>query len=291
MTWFLDLRALRVGGPPAREVTVRESANNRYDFRAIRDLVKAVRGKDVLLGTHGFNVNRQQGIDSLENWGNLLALGDSALFVGILWAGDSRWVPVLDYPFEGNEAIASAHLLAPFLDEYFTEAISLSFASHSLGARLVLETIHYLRRTVKRLTLMAGAIEDNCLNKEYKEAAAKVNEISVLASRRDDVLKLAFPLANPVADIISRGHPYWQGALGYDGPDTPYPTNVRAGWQIPDQWGYGHGDYLGGVPPALAPPVNIPQPNSPLLSSKPAWSAGFVSTRFSQLATVLKIHR
>ncbi|MDD5581497.1 MAG: alpha/beta hydrolase [Methylobacter sp.] len=270
---------------------VRESTNKRYEYRTIRDLITAIRGKNVLFGTHGFNVNRQHGIDSLENWGNLLALGDSALFIGILWAGDSRWVPVLDYPFEGNEAITSAHLLAPFLDGYFTEAVSLSFASHSLGARLVLETIHRLRRSVKRLTLMAGAIEDNCLNKEYKEAAAKVAEISVLASHRDDVLKLAFPVANPVANIISREHPYWQGALGYDGPNTPYSPNIRAGWQIPDQWDYGHGDYLGGRPPALAPPVTIPQPTSPLLSSKPAWSAGFVSTRFLPLATVLTVHR
>ncbi len=213
-------------------------------------------------------------------WENLLTLDEDTFFIGILWPGDSRWVPVVDYPFEGDEAITSGQLLAPFLNKYFAVAISLSFASHSLGARMVLETIRKMDRSVRRLTLMAGAIDDNCLIDEYRDVAAKVEEISILASRSDYVLKLAFPIGNPLAGIITRGHPYWQGALGYEGPDSPYPNNLRSGWQILDDWDYSHGDYLGGIPPALLPPVNFPQQGTPKPNSKPAWSAGFVSTRF-----------
>lgn len=277
MTWFLDLRANSAGGNPAREVTIRQSANDRFQ---VRDLVNEAHGRDVLFGTHGFNVNRKEGITSLSAWANLLNLGDGTLYVGVLWPGDSRWAPVLDYPFEGDEAIASGRLLAPFLDQHFTGAASLSFASHSLGARMVLETIRKMNHPVRKVILMAGAIDDNCLVKEYRDVAAKVNEISVLASRKDNVLKLAFPIGNPLAGIITRGHPYWQGALGYDGPDNPFPHNLRSGWQIPDSWNYGHSDYLGGTPPALAPPINVPQHSGPAPTSKAAWSAGFVSTRF-----------
>jgi len=277
MTWFLDLRADSAGGNPAREVQVRQNGDMVFTMDA---LLEKVRGRDVLLGTHGFNVNRKDGIKSLSLWSKLLQLDESALFVGVLWPGDSRWLPVVDYPFEGDEARDSGRLLAAFLDKHFGEAASLSFASHSLGARMVLEAVHQMRRRVRRLTLMAGAIEDNCLIKEYRDVPAKVDEISVLASHGDYVLKLAFPVGNPLGGILYRGHPYWHGALGHDGPEAPYPGNLRAGWQIPDNWDYGHGKYLGGSPPPLAMPVNVPPKGAPEPVSKPAFSAGFVSTRF-----------
>ena len=282
MLWFLDLRANSVGGGPARDVRVCREVN--YCGFDPRDLVEAARGRNVLFGTHGFNVNRLEGIANLSAWADLLNLGDNSLFVGVLWPGDSRWAPVVDYPFEGGEAIDSGRLLAPFLDRNFTEAVSLSFVSHSLGARMVLETIRQMRLSVRRLILMAGAIDDNCLTGEYRDAARKVEEISFLASRGDNVLKLAFPIGNPLAGIITRGHPYWQGALGYDGPDRPYPQNVRMRGQIPDNWSYDHGNYLGGTPPPVTLPVDIPPQGTPSPKTgsawKPAWSAGFVSTRF-----------
>ncbi|MEI2767656.1 MAG: alpha/beta hydrolase [Nitrosomonas sp.] len=284
MTWFLDLRADSAGGNPAGYVTIRQNANDCFN---VNDLLKEVRGRDVLFRTHGFNVNREEGIADLSAWANLLELGDNTLFIGVLWPGDSRWAPVVDYPFEGDEAITSGRLLAPFLDKHFTEAVSLSFASHSLGARMILEAIRQMSRSVRvrRLIMMAGAIDDNCLIEEYSDAAKKVDEISVLASHEDVVLKLAFPIGNLLAGIISRGHPYWQGALGQDGPDSPYPENIRSGWQkIPDGWEYGHGDYLGGTLPAMPPPVSVPKEGSPSPSRSlyPAWSAGFVSTRFQR---------
>jgi hypothetical protein len=51
----------------------------------------------------------------------------------------------------------------------------------------------------------AGAIDDNCLTTEFKAAAAKIGEISVLASKKDEVLSAAFPLGNLVAGIIVAG--------------------------------------------------------------------------------------
>ena len=281
MTWFIDLRAISKGGVCATEATLRRSDKTQAP---LSELLSVIEGKHVLLGTHGFNVDRQEGIGSLTAWEHLLSLDEQTVFIGVLWAGDSRWLPVLDYPIEGEEAIASARLLAPFLDEHFNRATGLSFVSHSLGARMVLETISNLRREqVERLILMAGAIDDNCLNREYKTAARKVREISLLASPCDRVLQLAFPLGNPLAGIISRGHPYWHSALGYSGPDAPYVSNLRPGWLIPKAWNYGHGDYLCDEPYSLAqkqpPPVYAPIKNSTVPTDNPARSAGFVSTR------------
>jgi hypothetical protein len=194
---------------------------------------------------------------------------------------------VLDYPIEGDEAMRSARVLASFLDGNLQGAVSLSFASHSLGARMVLETIRQLKRPIpiRRLTLMAGAIEDDCLTEEYRDAAAKVTSISVLASRSDAVLQWAFPVGNLARELISWRHPHWHGAIGRAGPSTTC-TNLRAGWQIPTRWDYGHGDYIGDTSPhprPLPPPVDVPSQTEPEPMGQhwePAWAAAFVSTRF-----------
>jgi hypothetical protein len=86
-----------------------------------------------------------------------------------LWPGDARWVPFVDYPIEGDEAIKSGQLLAEYLSVNFRGANSLSFSSHSLG-RMVLETIRNIPSSFKLNTvaMMAAAIDDTCLSGEYK---------------------------------------------------------------------------------------------------------------------------
>ena len=126
----------------------------------------------MLIATHGFNVNRADGVDCLSNWESLLQLPQSSAFVGLLWPGDSVWAHGLDYPEEPKIADEAGSLIAEFLDANFQDAASISFASHSLGARVVLATISHLSLPVRRVTLMAPAIDDNCLTTEFKAAAA-----------------------------------------------------------------------------------------------------------------------
>lgn len=280
MTVFLNLRAGSVGGGPAAEVRV--LATEPGEPTTVGALVEWARGQDVLLATHGFNVDQQDGIASLSHWRERLSLPASTRFIGVLWAGDA-WLPVVDYPFEGDDAVQSGKLLADFLNKQFDEVASLAFASHSLGARMVLETIAHLERRIRRLVLMAGAIDDTCLQDEYKSAAAKVDTISLLASRGDWVLEFAFPAGNFLSGIVSRGHPYVRAALGREGPARANLANLRPGWQIPDNWHYGHGDYFSTQSGAgLPPPVDIPaQPKPAAPNDKSSWSAGFVSTRIA----------
>jgi hypothetical protein len=264
--FFLNTRALPVGGGVG-PLKVLDENNCVYQPT---DVAGAVRGHDVLLVTHGFNVNQADGLEKLSDWAKLVDLG-SAICVGMLWPGDAHWIHVVDYPVEGNEAIDAGNALSGFLNSYFSGALSLSFASHSLGARMVLQTIAGLSRpTVRRLLLMAGAIDNTCLAGEYTKAAAKVQSISVLASRSDDVLKWAFPTGNFVSGLFSRGGPYIHEALGREGPAEPYPSpdNVHADWQIPDGWNYGHGSYLppnplGANPTHYSPLPYFPPPNMP----------------------------
>jgi len=213
------------------------------------------------------------------------------VYLAVLWPGDSSWAFGLDYPVEGSEAISSAQLLAPFLDTYCSSAMSLSFASHSLGARMVLETIRRTQCPVKSAVLMAGAIDDTCLGDEYHDAAAKLESVSVLASKGDDVLEWAFPLGNLASGVVTRDSPYWHGALGRYGPSDGIPADVTVTplWQIPDDWNYGHHNYL---PRAIVPPPgpypvpeNIPPQGTPppvdFPDATPAWSAAIASTRLA----------
>src|SRR5262249_1713151 len=103
-------------------------------------------------------------------------------FIGVLWPGDSV-IPIVDYPFEGEVAIDCGKRLAEFCNLSCASAQSLSFASHSLGARLVLQAVTRLNRKVQSICLAAAAINRDCLVTEYAAAAQNCAHISLLASR------------------------------------------------------------------------------------------------------------
>jgi hypothetical protein len=291
MSRFLDVRLSASGGDLAKRVAIAQGTNiGNYTGLDKCQLLSAIQGQHVLIGTHGFHVNREDGIWCLSNWEGLLQLDPPAVFVGLLWPGDSVWAHGLDYPDEPKIADDAGDLIAPFLDTYFAGAASISFASHSLGARLVLRTISKMNLPVRRATLMAGAIDDNCLYTEFQGAVKKIGELSILASKKDEVLSAIFPLGNFIAGIIAAGHPWWHAALGHRGPSNPKPDNFQSPFQIPDNWDFGHHNYLQvdtppPPPPSLALPTNVPGNGASLPANgaqgwQEAWSAAFCSTRF-----------
>ncbi len=289
MTRFLDVRLDSVGGGLATTVAVSQGTSlanyQSYDLLQLRN---DIRGRNVLIGTHGFKVNRQDGIACLSNWEGLLQLAPPSIFLGLLWPGDSVWGHGLDYPLEPKVADDAGQLVAPFIDANFADAASVSFASHSLGARVILQTILKMNLPVRRVMLMAGAIDDNCLITEFQAVAAKVQTISILASYKDDVLSALFPLGNLIGGILTAGHPWWHAALGHCGPANPRPGNFQSPFQIPDSWDYGHHHYLQvDAPPApwIPIPTDVPYANSaaPCAGAagwQEAWSAAFCSSRF-----------
>ena len=287
MTQFLDLRLQKVGGGLASAVSVNQGTKiDDYTGLNLKDLLSAIQGRHVLITAHGFNVNRADGIACLSNWESLLQLPEPSAFLGLLWPGDSVWAHGLDYPDEPKIADEAGVLLASFIDANFQQAASISFASHSLGARVVLETIANLSLPVRRLTLMASAIDDDCLTTEFEAAAAKIGSISVLASKKDSVLSECFPLGNFFAGILAAGHPWWCAALGHCGPTTPWPANFQPPYELPDDWKYVHGNYLQidkSEPALLTLPVDVPPQSTPAPATsgwQEAFSSAFASTRF-----------
>jgi hypothetical protein len=289
MTQFLDVRIQPVGGELAKQVAVCQGTSlANYTGAMLGDLLNGITGRHVLIATHGFNVNRENGIASLSNWAGLLELGPNAAFVGLLWPGDSVWAHGLDYPGEPRVADDAGALVGPFIDTYFAEAASVSFASHSLGARVVLATIASMKMPVRRLTLMAGAIDDDCLNSEFQAAAGKVETISLLASMKDTVLSRLFPLGNLVGGILTAGHPWWHAAIGHCGPSQAWPGNFVSPFMIPDAWSFDHGNYLQiNAPPlpSLVLPLDVPPQGAPIPQAgasgwQEAFTAAFESSRF-----------
>jgi hypothetical protein len=293
--WFLSTRAQSVGGSVGA-IKVLDGDRPGYTGDLEGELLNAIRGREIFFGVHGFNVNQSDGMAHLSAWFDNMQIGN-AVPIGILWPGDAI-IPIgIDYIFEGSEAIQSGKHLASYLNTYFIGAVKICFTSHSLGARVVLQTILGLDKLqVRRTLLMAGAIDNNCLTREYRAAAKKIDDISILASKRDSVLFWAFPLGNPLQGIIDSGHPYYRGALGRNGPAQPSSLSQRLhpNWQIPENLDYGHLDYLPGerIRDAFPLPIDVPPDNGssppagtpPLLATsnkwKPAWSAAFASSRY-----------
>jgi hypothetical protein len=244
MTYFLNFRSQNVGGPAVDPYLLEGDGSAAPPAVSVVPWAQAnsiFAGKNVLFVTHGFNVSYQGGAKALELLGRYLGLTGSNLFVGMLWPGDS-WIPIVDYPFEGDVAIDCGKRLAAFCNQFCLGAQNLSFASHSLGVRLVLPAVAALNCRSKLVCIMAGAVNRGALTAEYARAAANCDRITALASHRDDVLKLAFTIGDPFADILHDDHTPFQPALGYGGPAMP--TVVQAPWQIADALDYGHGNYL-----------------------------------------------
>jgi Alpha/beta hydrolase of unknown function (DUF900) len=202
---------------------------------------------------HGFNVDRADGTAELTAFAtHLPALGANAAAVAVLWPGDSVIGP-LCYPFQTSKADDSAVELATFIGDNLPQHPGISFVGHSLGCRVVLETVRQLwikNVAVAQVCLMAAAVDNDSLAGavDYFNAAQYATRLGVLYSPSDRVLRDAYPLGNLLSAFI-----HWtattDAALGYTGPraSASPPGNVPADVQgvgIAAADGVDHGDYL-----------------------------------------------
>ncbi len=256
MTLFVNLRAGPYGAvcsPYLLQNTGTADAPNLVSV-AWEALPILIKGKEVLLAAHGFNVSYESGVGSLTRLSEALVIEPDELFLGVLWPGD--WmIPAVNYPFEDSIASHAGALLGGFCNRWLAGAHSISFLSHSLGARVVLNAIMAMTRRVRSACITAGAVNAGCLIEEYEAAAANCDAIRTLSSRKDLVLEFAYPPGDFLADLLDPDHPLLEPALGRGGPATPYASMVSP-YGIADALGYDHSDYFppGSAVPAGAPP-------------------------------------
>ena len=200
---------------------------------------------------HGFNVSRASGQAQLGAFARALPGAADAAICAITWPGDS-WAGAAGYSFEGNDADDTAAEIARFIDRVIRPGTPVSFVSHSLGARVVFETIARLptgRYRIDQVCVMAPAIDDFSVSAPgiYRGEVERATRVAVLASESDRVLKWAYP----AGDLLQAFAFFWRDrnglALGLHGPrpfdNFAVPARVKTE-QIPREVGVDHGDYL-----------------------------------------------
>lgn len=255
MVWHLDCRDRSVGGAvlPARLVYPPGSDRN-----ATLDLLAVQR--HVVILVHGFNVNRESGQQQLSAFANALAADRlvTTSWLCYTWPGDAAIGPAI-YPFVGNDADDAGLELARFIEWAIPAGTTLSFVSHSLGARVVLEALQALPREtypIDQVCTMAAAVDDFGVSdpEAYRSAVERVGRFSVLASERDNTLRWGYPVGDLLQSFFFRND-VAGAALGFHGPrprhDKQVPANVEH-VQIPTSVGADHSDYLfTGIPSDL----------------------------------------
>lgn len=201
---------------------------------------------------HGFNVSRADGKRSLLQMARLLEPHITGGLVAVLWPGD-HWSGPLSYSGEGRDADDSAFELARFITDHAGAEARLNFVAHSLGSRVVLETVSRLTQApqpIGQICLLAAAVDDDSLADPdvYFLPTETTGRVSVLYSKQDRVLQLAYPAGDLLQAFL-----YWRdesgGALGYHGPKKHAATRTRVRANVytrrtPGRRKSGHGDYL-----------------------------------------------
>ena len=264
MTRFLTLRTHDRGGSvqPPKAVDCDPSVTPLgYDLVTDNDAATSVAGRDVVLAIHGFNVSRPHGVGSLAALEDNLKLAPNYRFFGVLWPGDF-WLPVVDYPWEAAHAVTSGRHIAAYCNRVFPGANSISFISHSLGGRVLLEAIQNMDRPATQVCIAAGAVDDDCLAGQYLRAEQNAGRICVLSSMSDKVLQLAYPAGDFISDVLLGDNDSpWEAALGRAGPKPPYAPPVFEE-PIPPALGYDHGDYFPPSSPVVPPPKSPKWPKA-----------------------------
>lgn len=180
-------------------------------------------------------------------------------FGDTFWPGDADWsffdkLDFLVYPKAVHTAVHAARELDRLLGK-MPNLERVDFIGHSLGCRVILETLVLLRKRtlpmIGRVLLMAAAVPAEMLERGGRffdlmmELWAEGIEVRVLYSRADRTLHFAFPPGQSLAG----GREASARALGRDGP-----TGMMPGWNktLNGEWvkGADHSDYWGDGEPA-----------------------------------------
>jgi len=177
-----------------------------------------------------------------------------AQFGDTFWPGDAQWgffdkLDFLIYPTAVHTAVDAAKDLDALLAK-LPNLERVDFIAHSLGARVVLETLLLVRKRalprVGRVVLMAPAVPSEMLEPGGKffdllmQLWAEGIEVRVLHSLDDKVLHWAFPPGQSLAGKAEAS----ERALGRYGPSVMMPgwSKTLKGITIT---GADHGDYWG----------------------------------------------
>lgn len=232
------------------------------------DIVAATRTSCVIM-VHGFNNTDGEAASAYDGFRkrqqdafNATRAALDARLGDTFWAGDADW-GWFDFADFGvySRAIGHAHQAANELVallERMPNLIEVEFIGHSLGCRVVLETVHHLVMAghgprIRRVCLMAAAVPMEKLEPggdfydTLATLAADGTQVFVMHSRQDKVLHFAFPLGQGMGGPGEHS----SRALGREGPDALMP-GYHGTLDEMQMGGADHGDYWGHSGTAIA---------------------------------------
>ena len=258
--YVLDLREQEVGGAVTSGHLFVADDQGLWDAdgEGLAAFSSLTRGRDILVLLHGYNNTRNVGREALLRFARFLdTAGVTALMLAVLWPGDG-WAKALTYPAEGKDADDSAESLVAWLQTHADGTARISLVAHSLGCRVAMVTALRFAEwagpgiaTLGRVCLMAPAIDNDSLGRTgstcYRGGTLALEQLAVLASAEDRVLKYAYPIGDLAQTILYFGD-RWGTALGRTGPVERDPAVLAKLEAIPlshPRREVDHGDYLG----------------------------------------------
>lgn len=243
MKYVLDFRDRDIGGAVLPGLLTASGMTHTQALDALR------LEKRVVFLLHGFKVNRCVGKMVLGNLAHDLGALSNTGLIAVLWPGDHA-LGFLSYPFEGRDADDTARELAEFINLNLNSSTPISFVAHSLGARVAMETAKQLEDSnpIENVCLMAAAIDDYSVSAwaNYRAVVQAAKTVAVLSSRKDTVLRYAYPIGDLLQAFIYLRDTYGL-ALGYGGPRPHSNGGVPDSLfhcAIPSQLKVCHDDYL-----------------------------------------------
>ena len=244
---------------PGLELQLRQAVEGGDLLAAVRqipELDPAARREAIVL-VHGFNNHEGEASAAYERLRvrqydrgapALVPTALEQLFADLFWPGDAAWgrfdlADFLVYP----AAVTTARKAAPRLADHLRAMpalLTVHFMGHSLGCRLVLETIEDLAANggpiVGKVCLMAAAVPVFKVQPGgvLTRAMSHASEVRVLYSEADTVLKYAFP---PGQTLAAGDEGFFPEAVGRFGRLSVTSGRIDP-WRVV---GARHSDYWG----------------------------------------------
>ncbi len=170
--------------------------------------------KNILLLVHGFNTDPKQVLTNYRlihhHLSEFAGSKPYDYVVGYLWPGGDE---PLEYFKAKHHVEELVKRMRSHLEFFSAPAARLDVMAHSMGNFLMLEALDYApeRKLVRNYYSLAAAVDDESLEKKQKYYPSTQNceNLFVFYSKRDDVLKLFYPIAED------------DKALGYEGAEHP----------------------------------------------------------------------
>jgi len=263
-------RTAEEGGEVAPEASSRPSPP-RHGYRQITVLV------------HGYNNHFGEACDAYQHgfrrcqlWftRNLTRKHIETLLGDVHWPGDAKWWGVLDRLdfLIYSDAVRRTPVVGERIAEFLAGLPNLqtvNFVGHSLGCRVILETIRSLPRRVQigRVVLMAAAVPRYMVYSDSGRlfgALKRAGSILVLWSSADRTLDIPFRMGQSAAGEQGPGWAGLPSAVGRTTPDLHRFPQMK-GRRIS---GAKHSDYWGHT------------------DTPPSWIAAFRTGRFLRLGSM-----